>query len=242
MVSKPTILVVEDDAAVRRGLADALEFSGFRTLTCSDGLEAAKTIVSAAFDLVLLDVMLPGRDGFALLEDLRREKPMTPVILVTARGSEEDRVRGLRRGADDYVVKPFSARELVARVEAVLRRSAERPQSVALLRAGALEVDLERREVREPGVDSRALTEREAEILVFLAERRDRAVAREEILRGIWHLEPRGLHTRTVDMHVARLREKITPVGGESPIATVRGKGYMLAAHVEAIGPAGGAV
>lgn len=241
MVSKPTILVVEDDAAVRRGLVDALEFSGFRTLSCADGIEAAKTIVFAAFDLVLLDVMLPGRDGFSLLEDLRREKPTTPVILVTARGSEEDRVRGLRRGADDYVVKPFSARELVARVEAVLRRSAERPQSVALLRAGGLEVDLERREVREAGTETRALTEREAEILIFLAERRDRAVAREEILRGIWHLEPRGLHTRTVDMHVARLREKITPAGGESPIATVRGKGYMLAEHVVSVGPAGSA-
>jgi two-component system alkaline phosphatase synthesis response regulator PhoP len=98
-----------------------------------------------------------------------------------------------------------------------------------------------RREVRENGGEPCALTERETEILLFLAERRDRAVAREELLRGIWHLEPRGLHTRTVDMHVARLREKITPAGGESPIATVRGKGYMLAVHVVAVGPGGGA-
>jgi DNA-binding response OmpR family regulator len=241
VVTKPTVLVVEDDAAVRRGLLDALAFAGFRTLGCSDGHEAAQTMVSAAFDLVLLDVMLPGRDGFSLLEDLRRTRPTTPVILVTARGAEEDRVRGLRRGADDYVVKPFSARELIARVEAVLRRSAERPQPVVRLRAGGIEVDLVRREVRENGGEPCALTERETELQLFLAERRDRAVAREELLRGIWHLEPRGLHTRTVDMHVARLREKITPAGGESPIATVRGKGYMLAVHVVAVGPGGGA-
>jgi len=233
------ILVVEDDAAVRRGLVDALEFAGFRTQACADGLAAAEAIATAALDLVLLDVMLPGRDGFALLEDLRRERPALPVILVTARGAEEDRLRGLRRGADDYVVKPFSARELVARVEAVLRRSAERPVPVASLRAGGLEVNLARREILEAGAPPRPLTDREAEILLFLAERRGRAVTREELLRGIWHLEPRGLHTRTVDMHVARLREKITAAGAESPIATVRGKGYMLAAHVITAGPAG---
>ena len=131
-MSRRTVLVVEDDAAIRRGLVDSLEFAGYETHVCCDGHEARRALLGLECDLVLLDVMLPGPDGFELLSEVRDSRPTLPVILVTARGAEEDRVRGLREGADDYVVKPFSSTELLARVEAVLRRSPERPLDVLL--------------------------------------------------------------------------------------------------------------
>ncbi len=149
--------------------------------------------------------------------------------MVTARGSEEDRVRGLRNGADDYVVKPFSSSELLARVEAVLRRSAERPADVSTLRAGDRTIHLERREVAGPGGTTRQLSEREADILRYLASCRGRAVSREELLQRVWGIDPTGVETRTVDMHVARLREKLDdPAEDARIVVTVRAKGYML--------------
>ena len=178
--------------------------------------------------------MLPGMDGFWVLERLRRSQPTLPVIMVTARGAEEDRVRGLTDGADDYVVKPFSAKELLARVEAVLRRSPQRTQDVGTLRVDSRTIDLERREVCWPDDTTRQLTEREVAILRYLAVSRDRAVDRKELLHHVWGLNPKGIQTRTVDMHIARLREKL----GDDPaepriILTVRGKGYMLSGAVQ---------
>lgn len=230
-MSARTVLVVEDDAAIRRGLVDALRFAGYEVRDAADGRAGLDLALAASPDLVLLDVILPKLDGFAVLEALRRARPTMPVILVTARGSEPDRVHGLRGGADDYVVKPFSATELLARVEAVLRRSASRPQPVAALDVAGRRVDFERREVRVDGGAPRALSEKEAEILRYLAENPGRAISRDELLRSVWGLDPRGVTTRTVDMHVARLREKLgdDPVA-PSVIATVRAKGYMLAA------------
>ncbi|MEW6072028.1 MAG: response regulator transcription factor [Planctomycetota bacterium] len=228
------VLVVEDDPAVRRGLVDSLEFAGYAVIETGDGEEARRLLLGVDLDLVLLDVLLPGRDGFALLPEIRRSKPALPVIMVTARGADEDRVRGLRTGADDYVVKPFSSTELLARVEAVLRRSAERPADVQRLRCAGATVELERREVLSGGGESRLLSEREAAILRYLAVCRGRAVSREEILQRVWGLDTRGLETRTVDMHVARLRDKL----GDDPadprfVQTVRAKGYMLGEGVE---------
>jgi DNA-binding response OmpR family regulator len=227
-----TILVVEDDASIRRGLVDALQYAGYSVLQCGDGSAAAKMVIEAALDLVLLDVMLPGRDGFSILEELRRARPTLPVIMVTARGGETDRVRGLTNGADDYVVKPFSALELLARVEAVLRRSPERPADVHTLRMNGCVIDLDRREIRRHA-DAQvvSLSEREAAILRYLAGNRARAVDRDELLHRVWGLDPRGLETRTVDMHIARLREKL---GDAQTIQTVRGKGYMLGEGVTA--------
>ena len=229
------MLVVEDDPAIRQGLVDSLEFAGYEVLETADGDEAHRLLLSADLDLVLLDVMLPGTDGFELLPLIRNSRPALPVIFVTARGAEEDRVSGLRGGADDYVVKPFSSTELLARVEAVLRRSAERPSAVARLRSpDGREVQLERREVRLVDGQTRQLSEREGEILRYLAASHGRAVAREELLQRVWGLDPRGLETRTVDMHVARLREKLCdPPGAGGFVVTVRGKGYMLAEAVE---------
>lgn len=229
------VLVVEDDAAIRRGVRDALEFSGYAVLEAADGQAGFEAAASAEVDLVLLDIAMPRRDGMSVLEELRRVRPGLPVIFLTARGEAEDRVRGLRLGADDYVVKPFNAAELLARVEAVLRRSAERPRPVGRLRVAGRTVDFARREVRFEGGQSAVLTQREAEVLEYLASNRGRAISRDELLQRVWGIDPRGTHTRTVDMAVARLREQLRDEGG-AVVLTVRGKGYMLAAHETAAG------
>lgn len=230
-----SILVVEDDPAIRRGLRDMLSLSGYKVHECGDGPTGLEHASRGTYDLVLLDVMLPGLDGFQVLAQLRRLQPLMPVILLTARGSEEDRVRGLRQGADDYVVKPFSTTELLARVEAVLRRSVSRPQAVDRLEIAGRRVDFERREAHLPDGSSSQLTEREANLLQHLAAHRGRAVSRDELLRCVWGIDPRGVQTRTVDMAVARLRERLGD-DSENPaiVVTVRAKGYMLAADGDA--------
>lgn len=236
-----TILVIEDDPAIRRGMVDAASYAGYHVVEAPDGPAGIAIALECAPDLVLLDVMLPGCDGFAVLREIRGALPALPVIMVTARGAEEDRIRGLKDGADDYVTKPFSALELLARIEAVLRRSAERPDGdVTRLTMSGRTVDLDRQEVIIEGAhDRRALTEREVGILRYLATRPDRAVDRDELLQRVWGLNPRGLETRTVDMQIARLREKLALESDDNSnavIATVRGKGYMLAdgVHTEA--------
>jgi DNA-binding response OmpR family regulator len=225
------VLVVEDDAAIRRGLVDALAFGGFDVHACGDGKEGLQTGLAAAVDLALLDVVLPGLNGLEVLAALRRAKPALPVILVTARGAESDRVRGLKDGADDYVVKPFSASELLARVEAVLRRSAARPAEAGELSWSGGRVDFARREIRRRDGATEQLSDKELAILRYLSGARERVVSRDELLERVWGLDPRGLETRTVDMHVARLREKLG--GGEAVVATVRGRGYMLSTQVQ---------
>lgn len=233
-MAQKTILVVEDDAAIRRGLTDSLEFSGYRVIACGDGLEAERVLLGADLDLVLLDVVLPGKNGFEILPDLRKSRPRLPVIMVTARGAEEDRIKGLKGGADDYVVKPFSSSELLARVEAVLRRSAERPTDVSSLSAGQRRVDFERREFCCVEGEPRQLSETEVGILRYLATSSGRAVARDELLQRVWGIDPRGVETRTVDMHVARLRDKLQDSKAETKfLVTVRSKGYMLGEGVE---------
>ena len=234
-MARGSILVVEDDSAIRRGLVDALSFAGYSVTESRDGSDAVQLALEMPIDLVLLDVMLPGVDGFAILKQLRQAKPTLPVIMVTARGAEDDRVHGLRGGADDYVVKPFSAKELLARVEAVLRRSPERPGDVNTLRADGVTIDLQRREVVLADGTRRELSGRETSILRYLAASRQRAIDRDELLHRVWGLNPRGIHTRTVDMHIARLREKLADgCNSKQIILTVRSKGYMLADFVEA--------
>ena len=232
---KRKVLVVEDDAAIRRGLVDILRFEGFETMEAADGDEGREMALRRPYDLMLLDLVLPGRDGLRILEELRASRPTTPVIILTARGDEADRVRGLRLGADDYVVKPFSVKELVARVEAVLRRSPERPSDVRTVPVPGGEADLSRREVRFADGGREELSERESELLAYLARHKGRAVSRDEILSRVWRLNPRHVATRTIDMHVARLRAKLRDDSAAPRVLkTVRGMGYMLADGDEA--------
>jgi len=224
------VLVVEDDAAIRRGVRDALDFAGYAVLEAADGRQGFEVASTADVDIVLLDIYMPKRDGLSVLEELRRVRPGLPVIFLTAKGEAEDRVRGLRLGADDYIVKPFNAGELLARVEAVLRRSAERPRPMTRLRLDGREIDFERREVVFDGGRRVVLAQREAEVLEYLAANRGRAISRDELLQRVWGVDPRGVQTRTVDMAIARLREQLgDDPANPSVVVTVRGRGYMLA-------------
>jgi DNA-binding response OmpR family regulator len=224
------IVVIEDEPAIRRGVVDALRASSYSVAEAADGVQGLEEALCPGVDLVLLDLLLPRRDGFEVLSELRKVRPTLPVIILTARGSEDDRVRGLKWGADDYVVKPFSARELLARVEAVLRRSLDRPRDVAAARLGQAIIDFERREIRWSATARCDLSETESTLLGFLVTHRQRAVSREELLARLWGIGPQRIETRTIDMHIARLRTKLRdPSGRETPeaILTVRAQGYM---------------
>lgn len=224
------VLLVEDDHAIRRGVADMLSFAGYSVLQAADGSAGLDAALSADLDLVLLDMLMPKKDGLEVLKELRKAKPSLPVIFLTARGEEEEIVRGLGAGADDYVVKPFGIQELLARIRAVLRRSAERPMPMKRLVIAGRTIDFDRREVVLQDGSRVTLSERESEVLGFLSANAGRAVSREELLSRVWGLDPRGVQTRTVDMTIARLRELLRDDPSDpAVVVTVRAKGYMLA-------------
>jgi DNA-binding response OmpR family regulator len=221
------VLVVEDDAAIRRGIVDALGAFGYATMEAPDGKTGLEMATRVACDLILLDLVLPRGDGMEILAEVRRLRPTLPVIVLTARGDEDDRVAGLRGGADDYVVKPFAVRELIARIEAVLRRTPGRPSDVGPITVPGGVIDLDRCEMRFDDGSAAALSERERELVRYLASNAGRAVSREELLAHVWRMSTDGVETRTIDMHVVRLREKLR----DDPaiprvLLTVRGKGY----------------
>ncbi|MFV1964734.1 MAG: response regulator transcription factor [Pirellulaceae bacterium] len=223
------ILVVEDDAPIRRGIVDALRHEGYVPREAGDGHEGMALAMEYECDLVLLDLVLPGPSGLDILRSVRQSRPTLPIIILTAMGDEADRVQGLRWGADDYVVKPFSVSELMARVAAVLRRSAERPIDVAEATIPGGMVDFSRSEIRFADGRREDLSARECELMRYLVNNPGRTISRDELLRGVWRLEPRGISTRTIDMHVARLREKLgDDSNAPQVILTVRGQGYML--------------
>lgn len=226
-MSDPTILVVEDDAAVRRGICDALQFAGYQVISATDGAEGRKMALCAHYDLLLLDLILPHFTGFEILEALGKERAGQAVIILSAKGEENDRVQGLKMGADDYVVKPFSARELLARVDAVLRRATERKPKVASYEISGREIDLTRSEIRFKDVKVE-LSEREVSLLRYLMANPDRPVPRDELLRHVWGIDPHKIETRTVDMHIAHLRKKLQDEAQEI-LETIRGRGYRLA-------------
>ncbi len=229
-----TILVVEDDGAIRRGVVDALRFAGYEVLEAGEGRRGMELSQRATFDLLLLDLVLPNHDGFEILTALRQHRHGTPVIMLSARGEEADRVKGLKLGADDYIVKPFSVRELLARVEAVLRRTPERPAAVASITFEGSVADFSRLELRYPDGGRSDLSEREAQVLQYLAAHRGRAISREELLLRVWRIQPEHHHdTRTIDMHIAHLRAKLRDdASAPRVLLTVRGKGYMLTSDV----------
>lgn len=221
------VLVVDDEPDITALVAYHLAKEGYRVATAGSGPEALRSAAEAAPDLVLLDLMLPGVSGYDVLQELRR-KPETRdmgVILLTARKEEVDRVRGLALGADDYVVKPFSPKELVLRVAAVLRRLASPAvASGSVLVAGGVTVDRGAHRVTVGGKDVE-LTATEFKLLLTLAERRGRVQTRAQLLETVWEARP-NIQTRTVDMHVQRLRSKIGPAA--DLIETVRGVGYRF--------------
>ena len=227
----PAILIIEDDAAIRRGIVDAVRYAGYMPLEAAHGDAGLKMALARDYDLLLLDLVLPGVGGLEILRVLRESRPTQPVIILSALGEEANRVAGLKLGADDYVVKPFSVKELLARVEAVLRRSPERPRDVTRFEFVGGCADLERQEVRFRDGTCEEMSTREVELLSYLVRHAGRSVSRDELLANVWRISPRGLATRTVDMHIARLREKLRDDPQEPRVLmTVRGKGYMIAA------------
>lgn len=225
MMNPYRILVVEDDSAIRTGMVDALTISGYQVIEAKDGYAGEKLSRSEEYDLALLDVVLPGPDGFSILKGIRADRPTVPAIMLTAKGDENDRVRGLKLGADDYVVKPFSVRELLARIEAVLRRSPERPRILPEVELPEGVLDLEKRLVTFPDGREEHLTNKEYDLVKHLATHPGRIVSKDEIMTRVWKMDPRLVETRSVDTTLARLREKLGSANGEI-IRTVRGRGY----------------
>ncbi len=219
-----TILVVDDEPAIVELISFNLRKAGYCVLTARTGEEALQVVETQEPDLILLDVMLPGSDGFTICQQIRRQRT-TPVILLTAKNSEADKVWGLDSGADDYITKPFSPRELVARVRAILRRVAPAREAARRLEARGLVVDAERRQVTLQGQPVN-LTPKEFDLLYLLMAGRGRVLTRDELLQLVWGYEYTG-GTRTVDVHVRRLRQKL----GDDPAAprfieTLHGVGY----------------
>jgi len=218
-----TVVVIEDDHHISDVVAMYLRRDGFRVLQCDEGARGLEIVADEQARLAIVDVGLPGElDGFEVCRRLRREGEL-PVVMLTARDDEVDRVLGLELGADDYVTKPFSPRELVARVHAILRRTEATPKTPAVLHVGDVEVNTARREVTTPeGVVN--LTAREFDLLAYLVANRGLALSRRQLLDGVWGDGWYG-DERTVDVHVRQLRKKL---GDALPLATVWGVGYRL--------------
>lgn len=224
---KACILVVEDDLAILQGLLDVLVFNGYEATGAEDGIEGLQKALAETYDLIILDVMLPGTDGFTICKEVRNKKPGQGIIMLTAKGSEDDIVAGFKAGADDYVSKPFSLRELMVRVEAVLRRAGKSlgDEQVVLkdilFDGKALYASHHERSVE--------LTRREMDIIVYLNRHREQIVTKKELLKEVWNYPRTDIETRTVDIHILKLRKKIASIIGDAPfIITVRGEGYRL--------------
>ena len=232
MQEKLKILIVEDEEPIRRGLLDLFVFHGYEVETESDGARGLERALRNSFDLVILDVMLPSLDGYSICNQLREKSRSQAIILLTAKASEEDIITGLTFGADDYVTKPFSVRQLVLRAEAVLRRTVRahvRERSIQL--TSTLQVDPGNLSAQFAGEkESIVLTRREVEILCYLHHHRDRPVPREELLAEVWgYARAEMIETRTVDIHIAKLRRKIeSDPKNPQILSTVRGEGYQL--------------
>ena len=223
----PSILIVEDDPQVRKALVDGFAFEGYEVHTCDHGGDCLAQVRRCDPQVILLDVMLPGLDGLEICERLRHDGIHTPIVMVTARGEAEDKIRGLRGGADDYVTKPFEFQELVARVEAVLRRSAPRREPSAVLCTAGFELDRATHRARQDGEDL-DLTTLEFELLCYFVEHPHTTLSRDELLRRVWGHGHRPT-TRTVDVHVAKLRKKIeADPANPRYILTLHGVGYRF--------------
>jgi DNA-binding response OmpR family regulator len=221
------LLLVEDEYAMRRAVEDALVAEGYRVLVAEDGPKGLERALAETPDLVLMDVMMPGLDGFAVVQELRRVGFAAPILMLTAKGTVDDRVTGLDAGADDYLVKPFSTEELLARVRALLRRRRREDRSVLQLELGDVRVDFAR-QTAEKGGRTLHLTAKEFAVLRLLAEADGETVPREKFLDVVWGYAAFPT-TRTVDTHLASLRGKVEPEPGAPRfLKTVHGVGYRL--------------
>lgn len=225
--NKARILVVEDDTALLRGLLDVLVFNGYAVKGVEDGGVGRRVGVDEQFDLILLDVMLPTMDGFSICKEIRKEKPTQGIIIITAKGAEDDIVTGFKAGADDYITKPFSLREVMVRVEAVLRRTGKNLGDEEVHCRG---IFFDGKNLSAHVEDlSVELTRREMDIIIYLYRHQDRIVSKKELLTEVWHYADADIETRTVDIHMLKLRKKIATLIGDTPlVSTIRGEGYRL--------------
>lgn len=224
------ILVVEDEESIRTGLIDVFVYHGYEVDSAATGPDGLKSALTGTFDLILLDIMLPGMDGYAVCNAIREHNRQQAIIMLTAKTSDEEIIQGLKLGADDYIAKPFSIAQLVLRVEAVLRRVSPTALDTPLFRlVSGVEIDSLNLEGQRDG-ENIAFTPREMEILKYLAQNNERPVTREELLTHVWgYAIDAEIETRTVDIHIAKLRRKIEN-DSSNPVnlQTVRGAGYRL--------------
>ncbi len=227
MSSRTKILIVEDEPNMVAGLRDNFEYEGYEVITAGDGVEGLERAFADSPDLVVLDVMMPRMSGLDVCRQLKARRPSIPVIMLTARGQEVDKVVGLELGADDYVTKPFSIRELLARVKAVLRRARTLPREQEHLSFGDVEVDLRKHQVQRRG-QAVEFSAKEFQLLKYFLCHPGEALSRDRLLDEVWGYE-RYPTTRTVDAHIVRLRQKLEP-NPEEPrfILTVHGVGYKF--------------
>jgi len=221
------ILIIEDARNIRMALEDDFRFEGYQVESAATGPEGLEKALDLDLDIIILDLMLPELNGLEICKELRRRNIGTPIIMLTAKGEEVDRVLGLEMGADDYMTKPFSPRELIARVKAVLRRSVEKPFTEKILKVGELEIDRERYTVSLKGEPVK-LSATEFRLLLFLAERKGKVFSRDQLLDAVWRDEA-FVEPRTVDVHVRRLRSQIEDDPAHPRyVKTMRGIGYSF--------------
>ena len=226
---KKTILLIEDEPHIVLGLRDALEFEGFRVLSAGKGREGVQLARAESPDAIILDLMLPDINGYAVCDEVRRSDPLVPIIMLTARSQESDKIRGLDSGADDYVTKPFSVNELIARIRALFRRTTRAPGAIVVeeVTIGDARVNLSAHKLDVRGT-THDLSFYEVELLRLLSERAGQPVSRDEILQKIWGLEASPTN-RTVDNFIVKLRKKIEPSPDKPKhILTVYGFGYKI--------------
>lgn len=228
METKKQVLVVEDEEKIRNGLRDFLEFHGFGVTIAEDGLAASQVVGRQKFDLILLDLMLPHISGQQLCATWRKQGLLTPVIMLTAKGQQHEKIEGLDLGADDYITKPFSLEELLARIRAVLRRTDPAYSVGKRFAFGPFMVDMAALTLT---LNGRKITvsPRQAQMIQWFAAHPNRVISRDELYQTVWHESMEGIETRTVDMHIVKLRELLHEAGVKTElIHTVRGAGYQF--------------
>jgi len=226
---KPKLLIIEDEQAILQGLIDVFVFHGFEVDSAEDGREGLEKALTGQYALILLDIMLPTLDGYTICNKIREQDKNLPIIMLTAKSSEQDIIKGLTLGADDYIAKPFSVRELVLRVNAVLKRNYQHDNAIPILQVGETQIDTANR-VQINSEYPWSFSRRELDILSFLKTHSERPVSREELLEHVWgYKQADAIETRTVDIHIAKLRRKIeTDPKQPALLVTVRGEGYRL--------------